>query len=142
MRIAQRIAVGASIAFGVIGAGVVAAAPASAAPAYCPSGYSCTWGDVGYSTSGNTAATIKFQQYIPDFSGWKYAGTAVNGGRSASSIWNNGNTEDSFFYKSINKSGASFRLARGTGDSNMHDSAGVPGGYQDSLMSGFFRSFN
>lgn len=129
----------------IIAAGGVAlaAVPANAAPAYCPSGYSCTWGDVGYSTSGNTAANIKFTQYIPNYAGWNYAGTNVNGAETASSIWNNGNSEAAYFYKNPNKTGAAFRLAKNTGDSNMHDSSGaVPGGFQDTLSSGYFYSFN
>lgn len=143
MSIRGRFALGAAAVLAACGGMVAIAAPASAAPAYCPAGYSCTWGDTGYYTSGNSAANVKFQQYIPDYAGWNYAGTSVPGNETASSIWNNGNTEAAYFYKNPNKGGASFRLSNGTGDPNMHDSVGaVPGGYHDTLSSGYFYSFN
>ena len=143
MTIRSRIIFGVVSALAAAGGCALSAVPANAAPAYCTAGSACTWGDVGYSTSGNTAASIKFTRYIPNYAEWTYAGTQVNGAETASSIWNNGNAEAAFFYKNPNKSGASFRLAKGTGDSNMHDSSGaVPGGFQDTLSSGYFASFN
>jgi len=140
--IRNRFVLGAAAVLAVAGGTLVAAGPASAAPAYCPGGYACTWGDTNWATSGNSAANIKFTKYIPDYSGWVYAGTKTNGAETASSVFNNGNQDAAFFYKNPSKGGASFRLTRNTGDSNLHDSSGVPGGYQDTLSSGYFDTYN
>ncbi len=64
------------------------AAPAMAGTSDCPSGSFCIWADTDYKTSGSGANHRKFVNYIPDYSGWSYANTAISANNSATSLYN------------------------------------------------------
>lgn len=110
----------AAFAVGLSLAGVALAAPANAAPAACPSGASCFWSDANYKT-GTSTADVTFQNYIPNFQCWNYGPTQVacnvltggsgNSNDTATSVYNNGNSESDYWYQGSNQSGYSFSLA-------------------------------
>lgn|GEM_PF-4055576 len=100
------------------------------------------WADPDYRTSGNTLWNIPFEWYIPDMRSHAYPGTGKSGDDSASSVSNTGNLETAFFFKDLRCTGYSFLIAKGTGDGNLSDSAGLaPGGFDDSITSARFASF-
>lgn len=87
---------------------VVAVTPVAAADSSCGAGHTCVWEDSWY-----RKGVIRFQRYIPDFSLW----TFDNGRRAndeISSVWNNGNYEDSCLFEHRNGGGEARRITRGT----------------------------
>lgn len=140
MRKSRPIAALAASAAMVLG-GFVLASPASATD--CPSGSACIWRDTGYVTGGNTVAYVKWSRYIPNFGGWNYAGTSVDGNNSASSVSNMGNSETTYLYDNTGGTDLAFALAIKTGDANLGDGAGyAPAGHNDTLGAGYFESWN
>jgi hypothetical protein len=131
-------AVGAALA---VAASAGIAAPANAAVSDCPSGYTCIWRDSTYVTNGSGTALVKFQYYIPDYSTWSYAGTSINAGGNAISVYNNGNTDATRLYSSINKGGYYFQLAIKTGDGNISNSSGYIQGVSWRPWSGYFQLY-
>lgn len=82
-------------------AGIVvgSAGAASAGYADCPSGKACIWGDANYATSGIGTAHLSFFYSYKYFYLGTYAGTAINGNNTATSVTNNGNLENADFYR-------------------------------------------
>lgn len=129
-----------------VGGGVLAiAVPANAAaPANCASGYACWWGDSGYLTSGSTK-NVHYEYDIPDFQKWNYGQTTQfalgDSNDSASSVYNNGNTDTTYWYTDANEGGYHFTLPIKDGDSDLNNSTGAVGpGFNDDLSSAYFYS--
>ncbi|WP_369408638.1 peptidase inhibitor family I36 protein [Cellulomonas triticagri] len=117
------------------------AGTASAAASDCPSTYACTWRDANYQTNGSGTALVKFFACHHDFRVSNYTGMS-NANDSASSVSNRGTQSSATFYVDNLYKGASFTLAKGTGDGNLSDSSGhAPGGFNDKLSSAKFSGY-
>jgi hypothetical protein len=145
MRTAMRnVMMGAALVMSTVGLGMVAAAPAQAATSDCPSGRSCTWKDSSYVTDGRGGDRLAFQQNLVNFgNGYFYSvgasGFYNNANDSASSVFNNGNSCRSAYYKDAGYGTLAFSLATKVGDANLGNNVGqAPGGWNDNLSSGQF----
>lgn len=115
-------------------------AVATAAPTGCASGNLCMWRDSGYETAGVQTHEMWFSLKYSDFRTRYYTGTQ-SAHDNGSSIYNNGNFYSVYMYVNTNYGGASFILAKGTGDGNLGSGTSpVPGGFNDELDSGCFTS--
>jgi len=123
-------------------AGVIAApAAAHAAEKDCPLGYVCTWEDANFVTAeaGPTwsgKSMVRFQYYIPNYSGLFYAYSNVGATNSATSIKNNGRFDTAYLYANPNKRTKLFELP--VGNSNWS----LWGAHGDNIESGYFRTYN
>jgi len=125
-------------AIAVVVGSVVVASPASALT--CSSGSACSWGDSQYKTAGGEGNQVAFRYYIPNYSGWTYNGNG-NANDSASSVYNNGNTDTVYWYDDSSARTYAFRMATKNGDQNLNDALGTaPAGHNDKLSSGYFTS--
>lgn len=112
---------------GIAGASLLSAAPANAAASACPSGAACAW-----IVSNFEGAHLGFQNSIENYRDYGF-------NDAISSVYNNGNSSVVRFYKDKTWKGASFPLARGTGDGNLNNAAGfAPTGFNDVISSGKF----
>lgn len=126
----------------VAGLGLVSAAPAHAAAGDCPSGRACVWKDTSYKTSGSGTNYISFGQYIWGYYQYNWSGGAGNANDNITSLYNNGNTESTRWYRDILGGGPFFTLGVRVGDHNLADSSGAGGsGHNDWISSGYFTSF-
>ncbi|MBD3941761.1 peptidase inhibitor family I36 protein [Microbacterium sp. NEAU-LLC] len=133
----KRVTVAAIGAAALVSASVAGiAGPASAALSDCPSSYLCIWKDASFATAGSGTAYVKFQQYIPDYATWDYAGTSYDANNSATSIYNHGVTETAYMYAEDNKDTLLFDIPRG--NSNW----ALGGNQGDNIESGYYHSFN
>lgn len=130
----------------IVAAGIVSiAGPAQAATGDCPSGSACIWRDSNYATSGVGSALVKFAMYIPDYGTWNYAGTSLNGGNSATSVYNNGNSQNTYYFDNNNPTDRNtyqFVLSIKTGDARVYDTVGnVQSKPDNTLSAGYFSSY-
>ncbi|MFC7489013.1 peptidase inhibitor family I36 protein [Knoellia sp. CPCC 206453] len=105
-----RVAATAVIATGVSMGG---AAIASAAP--CPAGYMCGWGDRDYLTSGSQAANVKAYECQYDLAFLNYSGTTRRSQDDITSVYNNGNSNNGYYYTAAGYGGTPMLVSRGTG---------------------------
>ena len=95
--------------------GSIGVASVAEAPTVCPAGYMCGWGDRYYKTSGSTAARVLAYQCQNDLSNNNYAGTTRNANNDITSVYNNGNTSNGYYYTSTWYAGSSLYVPRGSG---------------------------
>jgi hypothetical protein len=113
-------------------------AAATAAPTGCASGRLCMWRDAGYETAGVATNEIWFEFKYSDFRYRYYTGTQ-DAHDNGSSIYNNGVYDGVWMYTNVNYGGASFYLAKASGDGNLSTGTSpVPAGFNDELDSGCF----
>ena len=138
MNLLKRTLAAVVVAGGIAALSLVSAAPASAAASDCPSGYSCHWADANYVTQGNGGWRVAFESFASNFQVFyygSYSGQAgVGANDSASSIYNNGNSCTSGYYRDAGYGTLALRTTKKTGWSNLS----VSGGYNDDLSSGQF----
>ncbi|WP_348789059.1 hypothetical protein [Leifsonia sp. NPDC080035] len=136
-------ALAAAVATGGIAAlSLATAAPASAAASNCPSGFSCHWSDANYVTQGSGGWYVAFTSYASDFQLYYYGSYSgevnipgkIGANDSASSIYNNGNSCTSGYYRDARYGTLAIRTTKKTGWANL----AVSGGYNDDLSSGQF----
>jgi hypothetical protein len=130
-----------AIALAVAGTIALPAAAQAAGPTGCTTlGYTCMWMDGDYKTASSSGNSVKWQQYIPNFGTWNYGSSTYNAANSASSLYNNGNTETVYLYDNTSKSGFAFSRGVQQFSTNFAGAFGV--GHNDNLESGYFASFN
>ncbi|GEB47281.1 hypothetical protein MTE01_32260 [Microbacterium testaceum] len=80
------------------------ATPAMAAPGGCPSGQTCLWKDINYTTGGVDWIYFVYTNGANDLRNyqWSFNGTVND---NVSSWYNNGNTEASFIFDNLNFQG-------------------------------------
>lgn len=144
MALKMKIAAGVGV-LGVAVAGLAIAAPAHAdTVTQCRAGYACVWGDGEYKTLGDPGRLTGWFSELDDFSGLSYGNNFtpyVEVNDSATSVYNNGNTTTNWYYLDSNQRGFGFRVPIHSGDAALSNSVGVaPGGFNDRLSSGVFRS--
>lgn len=106
------------------------AAPASASLSECGSGSTCVWSGANYATDwGTVGGFINFTWCIDNL------GNYFNINNKTTSVFNNGNTETSYLYDGVNKSGSRITVLRGSG---MKDLSAY--GFNDRASSGYFTS--
>lgn len=111
----------------VAAASVVAfAAPAQAAPSGCELGNTCAYSGYNY-TQDWFYSTLQFGYCVDDFSNY-----GVND--TTSSVFNNGRSLDSWLYQDWYAYGASKRVYRGQGITNL-------GSFNDLATSGYFQGY-
>ncbi len=139
-RVIKRLAATAT-ALAIMSGALLSVAPANAAAQTCPSGYSCTWGDRYYLTSGLTSARFAFYQKHEDMGlgSPHYPGTSVLVDNTATSVYNNGNSEWVYYYRYANKGTLLLSMNIKTGYDQLN--VQVPGA-NDRISSGYFASFN
>lgn len=120
----------------LLAAGVGVASPASAAPD-CPSGYACAWGDRYYLTGGSQAKRVQFLNGISNMSLYNYAGTSRNAGNDITSVYNNGNKLNAWFYTQVNYKGPGMIVRLKTGRQELNKT--FPS-HNDSILSGRFEA--
>ncbi len=113
----------------------------SAATGDCPSGQTCIWRDASYVTNGSGTSLRGFGSYIPDYSTWSYAGTTINAGNNALSVYNNGNQQSVRIFDGANKGGSYFQLAIKTGDGNISNGSGYVQNKTWRPNSGYFAQY-
>ncbi len=126
----------ATLSAALLATGVGMAAPASAAPD-CPSGYACAWGDRYYLTAGSQAKRVQFVNGISNMSLHYYAGTSRHAGNDITSVYNNGNRLNAWFYTQINYKGPGMIVRLKTGRQELN--ATFPS-HNDSILSGRFEA--
>ena len=92
-----------------------------------------------YKTAGNGWAEVGFNYYIANYSGYTYDGVR-SAYSTASSVYNNGNTNNAKFFTGVNYTGPNFTLAKKTGDGYLLDTSGAVNqlGFDDAIKSGKF----
>ena len=109
---------------------LVTAAPASASLSECGSGSTCVWSGANYATDwGTVGGFINFTWCIDDL------GDYFNINNKTTSVYNKGNTETSYLYDGVNKTGSRIIILRGTGKSDLSSV-----GFNDVASSGYFTS--
>ena len=144
-----KLGLGALLSVVAIGVGTVGlAAPANAAaPASCDAGTACFWKDTAYKSGGDANLNMWYEHDLPNFQHWNYGHSEAflltgNTNDSASSIYNNGNTDTTYWYTDANRGGYYFTLPIKEGDNNLANSAGAvdTNAYNDQLSSAYFYS--
>ncbi|MGZ0712568.1 hypothetical protein ACWPKO_29945 (plasmid) [Coraliomargarita sp. W4R53] len=116
------------------------AATVSQALASCPSGAACLWADGNYTTYNSISGRLYLFYYVGNLSSYNYAGPfppsgPINAGNSASSLVNNGNSDDLYLFTGTFKQGNGFILPKKLGIS-----LSSAGSYNNNLESVYFKS--
>lgn len=119
------------------------AAPANAIPvetaaSNCSYHDTCTWGDRYFLTAGNGAALLAFQNCVDNYFNYDYFDTSQSAGNSATSIYNNGATNNVYMFNGTYKGGTQV-LTLTPGQSYDQLNAEVPVA-NDSIESGYFQA--
>lgn len=108
-----------ALAGAVMATGLVGAA-ASANAQNCPSGYMCGWGDRYYLTSGNGYAYVKAYACRHNLAGITYEGTGRSANDDITSVYNNGVSQNGYYYVDAWYGGSALYIARGTGKDQLN----------------------
>lgn len=109
---------------------LVSATPASASLNECSAGSTCVWSGANYATDwGTIGGFINFTWCIDNL------GNYSNINNRATSVYNRGNTETSYLYDGVNKTGSRITILRGTGKPDLSTI-----GFNDVASSGYFTS--
>ena len=136
----RHLASAAAIVISFAGVGVATAAPASAASSDCAQGYTCMWGNTGYTTTANGCTGggdwVRFQYYISDFTGYYFCwsgGQYFWANDHIASVFNQGTQCSSGLYIHAGYGSLAVTTSRGTGWTNLAGS-----GKRTDLSSGQF----
>lgn len=106
------------------------ASSASASLSECSTGSTCVWSGANYATDwGTVGGFINFTWCIDDL------GDYWNINNKTTSVFNRGNTETSYLYDGVNKTGSRITILRGTGKTDLSSV-----GFNDRASSGYFAS--
>ena len=136
----NRLAASAAIVIAFAGFGVATAAPASAASSNCAQGYTCMWGNTGYTTTTNGCSGggdwVRFYSNLSDFTGYYFCwanGSYFWSNDRIASVFNQGTQCSSGLYVDARYGSLAVTTSRGTGWTNLAGS-----GKRTDLSSGQF----
>lgn len=106
------------------------ATPANASLSECRSGNMCVWSGANYATDwGTVGGFLNWSWCVDQFSRYWVIDD------KATSVYNNGRSENGYLYRNANKSGARFTVLRGNRFSDLRKN-----GFNDMASSGYFSS--